>query len=311
MKELKILAVVVFFTLVIYWGVEPFAHSQMHKHVEGDHFAYSDLPELTKTGDAANGQSLVMGAGACLGCHAMESQGMSAPMDASMAAASYGVNPPDLSNIGALYDEKFLAALIKNPAHALNVEHKFDQASGNMHPMTQFFGAGGDIDQEVADMVAYFKSIAPQEITPKTAFDNACGRCHAMRYDNYTQLGDTPSFDGEKEALAHKIKVLEYQDHLKAYMGKLPPDLSMIIRARGGHFLETFVENPQTQLPGTSMPRVGLTKAGYEKVEEYLTEIGDPSKSKREALGPWVIGFFVIFTLLAFLWKRSQWRDLH
>ena len=311
MKELKILAVVVFFTLVTYWGVEPFAHAQMHKHVEGDHFAYSDLPEVTKTGDAVNGQTLVMGAGACLGCHSMESQGMSAPMDASTAAASYGVNPPDLSNIGALYDEKFLAALIKNPAHALNVEHKFDQASGNMHPMTQFYGAGGDIDQEVADMVAYFKSVAPKEITPKTAFDNACGRCHAMRYDNYTQLGDTPSFDGEKEALAHKIKVLEYQDHLKAYMGKLPPDLSMIIRARSGHFLETLVENPQTQLPGTSMPRVGLTKAGYEKVEEYLTEIGDPSKTKREALGPWVIGFFVIFTLLAFLWKRSQWRDLH
>lgn len=311
MKELKILAVVVFFTLVTYWGVEPFAHSQMHKHVEGDQFAYSDLPAVTKTGDAANGQTLVMGAGACLGCHSIKSQGMSAPMDASMAAASYGVNPPDLSNIGALYDEKFLAALIKNPAHALNVEHKFDQASGKMHPMTQFYGAGGDIDQEVADMVAYFKSIAPQEITPKMAFDNACGRCHAMRYDNYTQLGDTPTFKDEKEALAHKIKVLEYQDHLKAYMGKLPPDLSMIIRARSAHFLETFVENPQTQLPGTSMPRVGLTKAGYEKVEAYLTEIGDPSKPKREALGPWVLGFFVIFSLLAFLWKKYQWRDLH
>jgi len=311
MKELKILAVVVFFTLVTYWGVEPFAHSQMHKHVEGEEFAYSDLPEVNKTGDAVNGQSLVMGAGACLGCHSIKSQGMSAPMDANMAAASYGVNPPDLSNIGALYDEKFLAALIKNPAHALNVEHKFDQASGKMHPMTQFYGAGGDIDQEVADMVAYFKSIAPEEITPKVAFDNACGRCHAMRYDNYTQLGDTPTFNDEKDALAHKIKVIEYQDHLKVYMGKLPPDLSMIIRARSAHFLETFVENPQTQLPGTSMPRVGLTKAGYEKVEEYLTEIGDPSKSKREALGPWVLGFFVIFSLLAFLWKKYQWRDLH
>lgn len=311
MKELKVLAVVVFFSLLVYWGVEPFAHGQMHKHVDGDNFAYSDLPEITKKGDAVNGGNLVMGAGACLGCHSIESQGMPAPMDAGTAAASYGVNPPDLSNIGALYNEKFLAALIKNPAHALNVEHKFDPAAGKMHPMVAFYGAGGDIDQEVADMVAYFKSIAPKELSPKEAFDNACGRCHAMRYDKYTQLGDIPEFKYEKDALAYQIKVLEYQDHLKKYMGTLPPDLSMIIRARSAHYLETFVENPQTQLAGTSMPRVGLSKEGYEKVEAYLTEIGDPSKPHREALGPWVLGFFVIFSILAFLWKKYQWRDLH
>jgi ubiquinol-cytochrome c reductase cytochrome c1 subunit len=311
MKELKILAVVVFFTLVTYWGVEPFAHSQMHKHVDGDNFTYSDLPKIDKTGDATKGAELVMGAAACIGCHSITSQGMSAPMDANTAAASYGVNPPDLSNIGLLYDEKFLAALIKNPAHALKVEHKFDPAKGKMHPMTQFYGAGGDLDQEVADMVAYFKSIAPKEISAKEAYDNACGRCHAMRYDNYTQLGDTPKFKHEKDALAYKVKVLEYQDHLKAYMGKLPPDLSMIIRARGEHFLETFIENPQSQLEGTSMPRVGLNEQGVEKVMEHLTHIGDPSKPAREAVGPWVILFFVIFTILAYLWKRSLWSKLH
>ena len=33
MREFKVLAVVVFFTVLIYWGVEPFAHSQMHPHV--------------------------------------------------------------------------------------------------------------------------------------------------------------------------------------------------------------------------------------------------------------------------------------
>jgi ubiquinol-cytochrome c reductase cytochrome c1 subunit len=91
-------------------------------------------------------------------------------------------------------------------------------------------------------------------------------------------------------------------------MGKLPPDLSIIIRARSEHFLETFVENPQSQLPGTSMPRVGLTEKGYEEVKAYLEEVGDPSKPKREALGPWVILFFFIFTILAYLWKKSTWK---
>ncbi len=310
-KELKILAVVIFFTLLTYWGVEPFAHGEMHKHVEGKGFAYADLKSSGKTGDATKGKELVMGAGACTGCHGIKAADVAAPMDASTAAASYGVNPPDLSTAGALYDEKFLAALIKNPAHALNVEHKFEPDSGRTHPMASFFGGGGDMDQEIADMVAYLKSIAPKEVSNKKAFEDACGRCHAMRYAKWTQLGETPKFKYEKDTLAYKVKVLEYQDSLKAYMGKLPPDLSIMIRARGHHFLETFVENPQSQLPGTSMPRVGLTPEGYEKVEAYLEEIGDPSKPARESLGWKVMLFFGVFSILAYLWKKSMWKDLH
>lgn len=308
-KELQILGVVVIFTMILYWGVEPFAHTQMHKHVDGEHFAYSELKANTKKGNAENGKTLVMGAGACTGCHAISAIGHNAPMDAATAAMSYGVNPPDLSTAGALYDAKFLANLIENPAHALKVEHKFDVAKGKMHPMTQFYGAGGDKAQEIADMVAFLKSIAPKEITPKQAFMDACGRCHANRYGKLDQLGETPKFKKETDTLKHKVAVLEYQDKLKAYMGKLPPDLSIIIRARGEHFLETFVENPQSQLPGTSMPRVGLTNEGFEKVKAYLTETGDPSKPAREAIGPWVLLFMVVFTVLAYLWKKSMWRD--
>jgi ubiquinol-cytochrome c reductase cytochrome c1 subunit len=132
-----------------------------------------------------------------------------------------------------------------------------------------------------------------------------------MRYAKTTQLGDTPKFKYEKDTLAHKIKVIDEQNLVKAYMGKLPPDLSIIIRARSAHFMETFVENPQSQLAGTSMPRVGLSHEGYEKVKEYLIEAGDPSKKAREELGPYVLAFLVFFTLLAFLWKKSMWRDLH
>ncbi len=310
MREFKILAVVVFFSLVTYWGVEPFAHSQMHKHVEGDNFQYSDLEDSGKVGDAQRGANTFMSAG-CIGCHSVESQGMAAPMDPVMAAGAYGVNPPDLSTAGALYDEKFLAELIKNPAHALNVEHKFDPAKGKVHPMPGFYGLGGDRDQEVADIVAYLKSIAPAEVEPKQAFQDACGRCHEMRYADWTQIGETPKFDSKQESLKHQLKVANYQDKLKDYMGKTPPDLSMMIRSRSEHFLSTFIEDPQSQLPGTSMPRVGLTEEGKDKVLAYMTEIGDPSKEKREAVGPWVIGFFVLFTILAYFWKKSMWRDLH
>ena len=312
MKELKILAVVIFFTLVTYWLVEPFAHGVMHKHVDSKNFEYSDLPALTKDGDAARGADLVMNAG-CAGCHSIEAAGMPAPMDANMAAASYGVNPPDLSNAGALYEAKFLADLIKNPAHALKVEHKYDPAAGKMHPMVPFYGMGGDLDQEVADMVAYLQSIAvkAEDVTPAMAFENACGRCHEVRYEKWTQIGTKPTFKNEIDGMKFDIQVLEYQDNLKKYMGKLPPDLSMYFRSRNEHFLSTFIEDPQSRLPGTAMPRVGVTADTAEKVIEYLENSADTKHEERSTIGMYVMIFSVIFAIFALLWKKQVWRDLH
>ncbi len=312
-KEPIILAVVVFFTLVTYYLVEPYAHSVMHKHVESENFDYADLPALSQTGDATRGKDLVLGAGACTGCHSIEVAGMPAPMDAVTAASSYGVNPPDLSNAGVIFDAKFLANLIKNPAHALEVEHKFDPAKGQMHPMTQFYGAGGDLDQEVADMVAYLQSIAVEQesVTPAMAFENACGRCHAVKYENWTQIGTKPKFKYEKDALAFDIKVLEYEDSIKAYMGKLPPDLSMYIRSRGEHYISTFVENPQNYLHGTAMPRVGVTADTMHKVIEYLEDAGDTKREERASVGSSVMMYIIIFAIFALLWKKQVWRDLH
>ena len=313
MKELFILAIVTVFTLVTYYLVEPFAHSKMHKHVESEKFAYADLPALTKKGDAARGKDLVMGAGACTGCHSIEVAGMPAPMDAVASAQSYGVRPPDLSNAGIVFDPKFLAALIKNPAHALKLEHKFNPTTGKTHPMSEFAGAGGDIDQEVADMVAYLQSIAvtQDKLTPKMAFETACGRCHAMKYEKWTQIGEKPTFKLQKDELTFDIQVLDYQDSLTKYMGKLPPDLSMYIRSRGEHYISTFVENPQHLIEGTAMPRVGVTAATADKVIEHLADAGDTKRVERDEVGKKVMIFIVIFALFAYLWKRSIWKDLH
>ena len=322
MKELFILAVVTFFTLLTYWLVEPFAHSQMHKHLEGEGFAYKDLPALTKKGDAARGKDLVMGAGACAGCHGIKVEGMPAPMDPVTAAQSYGVTPPDLSNAGAVFDPKFLAALIKNPAHALMLEHKYNEKSGKTYPMPQFYGAGGDMDQEVADMVAYLQSIAPkqEELTANEAFETACGRCHAIHYQYnldgklhpaWTQIGEKPSFKKKQDELAFEQKVLDYQDSLTKYLGTLPPDLSMYIRSRGEHFIKTFVEDPQAYLKGTAMPRVGVSAEAAEKVIEHLENVGDSKRHQRASVGSNVMIFIFIFAIFAILWKKEVWKDLH
>jgi len=313
MKEFKILAVVVFFSLVTYWLVEPFAHSQMHAHVESEDFKYDDLPELDKTGDVERGQALVMGAGACVGCHSIEAAGMPAAMDPVTNSASYGVNPPDLSNVGAIFDPKFLAALIKNPAHATMVEHKFTPESGKMHPMVAFYGAGGDLDQEVADMVAYLQSIAPKQdqITSKQAFELACGRCHAVKYEKWTQIGEMPTFKKERDKLVFLTQLEDYKTNLTNYMGKLPPDLSMYFHSRGEHYLSTFIENPQNLLHGTAMPRVGVSAEGAEKVIEYLEDAADPKRVERNSVGVKVMIFLLVFAAAAYLWKKEIWKELH
>lgn len=294
MRELKILAVVVALTLITYWGVEPFAHSQMHPHVAPADFTFSDVKETVADvnvaeGNVANGEALVTAN--CTACHSIESKGFPQVMDNASSAAAYGVTPPDLGSAGKLYDATYLAAFIKNPAVASKVEHKF--VDGRAHPMPSYDWMQ---PQEIADMVAYLKSIAPKEMTNKEVYADACQRCHAIKYADMkggSMAAFTPNAD------------------IKHYMGKLPPDLSQYIKSRGHEYLETFVNNPQKHLEGTAMPRVGLNEESQAQAIAYLEEIGESKKAEREELGPKFLIYMVIFAIFGFLWKASKWRDVH
>ncbi|MDN5125725.1 c-type cytochrome [Aliarcobacter butzleri] len=342
MRELKILAVVIVLTLITYWGVEPFAHSQMHPHVspanfnfatadkdsakEGIEKAEKALAEAEKagvekaihsaktdleakktfekeindfwasneesikaTGDVANGETLVTTN--CTACHSIESKGFPQIMDNASAGAAYGVTPPDLGTAGKLYTKEYLVAFVKNPALASKTSHKF--VDGKVHPMPGYDWMPA---QDVADIVAYLQSIAPKEMTNKEVFHDACQRCHDIKYAD--MKGKTMS-----SFTAHS--------DIKAYMGKLPPDLSQYIRSRGHEYLETFVNDPQKQLEGTAMPRVGLSEESQKQVISYLEEVGDSKKVQREELGPKFLIYLVVFAIFAFLWKASKWRDVH
>lgn len=290
MKELKILAVVVALTLITYWGVEPFAHSQMHPHVDPADYKFKDVDGLNGTkGNAEAGAALVQAN--CTACHSITSQGFPQLMDNPTSAASYGVVPPDLSSAGKIYNADYLAAFIKNPAKAAKTEHKFQD--GAVHPMP---GYAWMQPQEIADMVAYLQSIAPKDMTNKEVFVDACQRCHGIKYGDM-QKGTMAAFTPD--------------ENIKAYMGKLPPDLSQYIRSRGESYLHTFINNPQKHLDGTAMPRVGLTQDAENQVVAYMEEVGDSSKDKRAELGPKFLIYFVIFAIFAWLWKASKWREVH
>ena len=320
MKELKILGLLVIITGVIYWGVEPLAHSIMHPHVAPADYTFKDavkpapvlgdneaeyqqqlaawqkevdetFPALSQriaNGNAAKGQEIVTGN--CVACHSMESQGFPAIMDDATLSSSYGVVPPDLSNIGYLYDSYYLFNFIKDPAVAAKVSHKFPPDGNKVHPMIAYKDISSD--NEIADMVAYFNSIAPSSMDDKAVFVEACSRCHSVKYDHLAARSTTSD--------------------VNAYMGvRAIPDLSMIIRARSLDYLHTFINDPQKQLPGTSMPRVGLKENTEKQVIAYLESVGDSKKGERESLGFGLMVFFAIMAVLAYLWKCNVWSRLH
>ncbi|HEG8346685.1 TPA: cytochrome c1 [Campylobacter coli] len=374
MRELKIFLVVVVFTALVYWGVEPYAHSVMKPHVAPANFDYAaedtayakgiiaekeialedakksndakriesaqkdldkakenlakveelwaDVAKIDFTkGNAAKGKEFFNNN--CFACHGVKEDDIAA----NITDSSLGVIPPDLSSAGVIFDEKFLAALIMNPALALKVDHKF----GDAFIMTAYNSeTSGDseelVNANIADVIAYLKEVglkfeAKENATIKqeaelkyskiedaneksalvekeiafakdrSTFIEACGRCHDIKYDNFF----TPSNHND----------------LANYLGSVPPDLSMMIRSRGEQYLHDFINNTQKLLPGTAMPRVGLTEDAQVKVVSYLEKVGDSKKEERESTGIYIMIFFVILSIFAIGWKRSAWSKLH
>lgn len=262
----------------------------------------------------------------CVACHGVKSAGIeSAIPDSSI----YGVLPPDLSSSGTLYDERFLAALIMYPSLALKVEHKFGDAFIMTAYNAETSGESDEVvNTNVADVIAYLKKIGAEyqkgvdesiktELNEKYSkiqnisetekaslmekdfafakdrnnFIEACGRCHNVKYDNFTSTSQMKDLSG--------------------YLGVNPPDLSMMIRSRSLEYLNNFINNPQKILAGTAMPRVGLTKETQDSVIAYMDKVGDSKKEERQSVGIYVMIFFAILSVFAILWKREVWRELH
>ncbi len=291
MKEFKILAVLVALVGITYYGIEPYAHSVMHPEVAAADFSFKDLKNVdTKlVGNVANGQVLVETN--CLACHGIEKAGHPAPMPAADAAAAYGVTPPDLSQAGRIYDKNYLANFIYDPVSAMHLSHKYPADGAKQFPMPPFPLPA----QDIMDMVAYLQSIAPKvtndQAGHKATFEAACGRCHSMAYA--------------------KIEATTPSDKIKEHMGSTPPDLSQYIKSRGEHYLHSFVNDPQVLLKGTAMPRVGLNEKAQEEVIAYMEEVGDSKKAERETTGLYVMIYTFIFAILAYLWKRKIWSEVH
>lgn len=317
MREIKILIVLIFFTAVTYWGIEPYAHHVMHPETEEADYFFSDLEDFNVIGNATSGKELFMMN--CQACHSLSSDDILPPMEHADLVAAYGVYPPDLSTAGDLYDDKFLANFIKNPANAgfesvfkkhreeqlanakaaaesaeeeQRLQASYEKTITAYMAKTKISMPGFDYlsNQEIADIIAYMKQVK-KVTTPREATAQACGRCHSVHYGDMTENSPRPQLIG--------------------YLGSFPPDLSQMIKSKGEEYLHRFINDPQKQLLGTAMPRVGLTQEAEAKIITYLEEVGDAKKAEREELGLYVIIFFIVMAIFAYFFKVNTFREVH
>lgn len=128
------------------------------------------------------------------------------------------------------------------------------------------------------------------------------------------------------------------------WFGAAPPDLTLEARYRGTDWIYTYLKSFYVDtsrplgwnnhlFPNVAMPNVlamlggerdaqgKLVKQGSADQRQYertvsdliawLQYTSDPSKIQRMSLGPWVMGFMVILSILSYLLKRAYWRAVH
>ena len=202
-------------------------------------------------------------------------------------------------------------------------------------------------------------------------YRDVCAQCHSMRLLSYRNLGDPggPEFSAKAvEALAAQAQITDGPDDKgqmfqrlgrpsdrfrspfpndqaarAANNGALPPDLSVMAKARPGgpdyiHALLTGYRDPppgfnlapgmhyNEAFPGHQIAMPGLlrddmvaytdgterTLDNYAKdVAAFLMWAAEPKLEERHKLGARVMIFLLVFVVIMFLAKRAVWARLH
>jgi cytochrome c1 len=199
-------------------------------------------------------------------------------------------------------------------------------------------------------------------------YQSVCANCHSMRLLSYRNLGEPggPGFSPQAvEALASQVQVTDGPGKMSqrpgrpsdrfrspyandqaaraANNGALPPDLSVIAKAREGGpdyiyaLLTGYAEPPSdvkmskgmqynTAFPGhqIAMPNplvegvVEYTDGTAPTVENYAKDVSaflmwaaEPKLEERYKIGARMMIFLLVFALIMYLSKRAVWARLH
>jgi len=180
-----------------------------------------------------------------------------------------------------------------------------------------------------------------------SVFTDVCMGCHSLRYMTWNNLMDYPEIGlsrnevddlrGDAPLNARMMTSLSDADAVESY-GTVPPDLSLIVRAREGHsayvysLLTGFEHDPRRRIddgnynvyfPGHRIAMADpLGWLDHDPADEtdlkqqatavvsFLTFASDPHQLERQAIGKWVLIFLTVLTLIFWLLKRAVWRDV-
>lgn len=166
-----------------------------------------------------------------------------------------------------------------------------------------------------------------------------CTVCHSLKYISYRDLAGlgiaqetVQSWQGDNPKGAAIASKMTVGSALLAF-GAVPPDLSLIAKAREGgenyvysYLLGYYATSggmiTNHYFPGTKMPDVlgiaGVTDAAQRALLEqkardmtsFLVWAADPHAQERQTLGYYVIGYLILLTTLLYLLKRRIWAKL-
>jgi len=188
-------------------------------------------------------------------------------------------------------------------------------------------------------------------------FMNYCLSCHSASYMRYNRMAKDLDLSDQQvkeslmfasEKIGDTMTVAMRPDDAKKWFGVVPPDLSVISRARGTDWLYTYLRSYylDTEKPlGTNnlvfkdvgMPHVLWQEQGHVRKDSnnqlhaltgdestaveydlmvrdlvnFLAYVGEPSKIQRLALGKWVLIYLALFFFLAYAMKKAFWEDVH
>jgi ubiquinol-cytochrome c reductase cytochrome c1 subunit len=191
-------------------------------------------------------------------------------------------------------------------------------------------------------------------------FVNYCLSCHAASYMRFSRAAEDMQlpeqvlkqnllFVADKPTATMDVSMRK--DDAAKWFGVVPPDLSVIARAKGADYLYTYLTSYYVDpkrptgvnnlaYPNTAMPHVmwdlqglqrmveedgnhtlevtragTLSKAEYERLVNdlvsFMVYMSEPGKQERHSLGFWVLAFLAFFTWMAWQLKKEFWRDVH
>jgi cytochrome c1 len=199
-------------------------------------------------------------------------------------------------------------------------------------------------------------------------YREVCSSCHSLRLVAFRTLTDIGLSEDEVKAIAAEYQIEDGPDEAgdmyerdgkpsdyfpspfananaarSANNGALPPDLSLIVKAREGHddyvysILTGYSDPPADVKLGSGMNynpyfaghQIAMAPPLFDEAVEYadgtpatvdqmahdvvtfLTWAGDPHMEARRATGVKAILFLIVLTLVLYAVKRKVWSDLH